>query len=295
MDSLSKIIGRNIRELRRGKQMTQAELAGDEITRNMLSLIESGNASPSIATLAYLSKQLDVPIGYFFTDDLAETSGYIKMEIIGNIRELFANHEFEKCVQLCNSTIVMDDEIGFILAQCELTLADRELKRYHLASAQEHFQLALAAAEYSNYQPLMISQTVDFWNLMISSVESETISDNLINAARHSHAQISPEIFLFFIRLKMLEEGTPVSDRFDEVVQSPIYKDYVRAKTYLKLNDPVSAIPLLKRVLNNPDTDFYVEYRACCDLENCSNKLEDFKSAYGYAKKKLELLEKFKK
>ena len=97
MDNLSKAIGRNIRELRRGKQMTQAELVGNEITRNMLSLIESGNASPSIGTLAYLAKQLDVPIGYFFTMNDTETSAYIKMEIIENIRNGFGRFFVKFC------------------------------------------------------------------------------------------------------------------------------------------------------------------------------------------------------
>ena len=41
--------------------MTQSELAGDAITRNMLSLIESGTASPSVKTLQYLAERLGVP------------------------------------------------------------------------------------------------------------------------------------------------------------------------------------------------------------------------------------------
>ena len=60
-------IGNRIRELRQKKGLTQKELAGEHITRNMLSLIESGTASPSLTTLCYLSEKLEVPIGYFFT------------------------------------------------------------------------------------------------------------------------------------------------------------------------------------------------------------------------------------
>ena len=41
-------IGEKIRKLRNGKLMTQAELAGTQITRNMLSQIESGTAMPSL-------------------------------------------------------------------------------------------------------------------------------------------------------------------------------------------------------------------------------------------------------
>lgn len=295
MDNLSKTIGRNIRELRRGKQMTQAELAGNEITRNMLSLIESGNASPSVATLAYLAKQLDVPIGYFFTMNDSETSAYIKMEIIENIRTLYANHEYEECVQLCRATTLIDDEIAYILAQCELTLANEACKKSHLATAEEHLELALAASELTSYEQLAVSQTVDFVERLIATASSDTIDPAVIQSYKYSHAMIPTEVFVFLFRLKMLENGLVMPHELDTMMPSPIYRDYLIAKERILAGDQVSAIPLLRKVLANPDTDFFVEYRACCDLEECSNSLEDYKSAYTYSKKKMELIEKFKK
>ena len=48
-------IGKKIKELRSAKLMTQTELAGHEITRNMLSRIENGAALPSIGTVIYLA------------------------------------------------------------------------------------------------------------------------------------------------------------------------------------------------------------------------------------------------
>ena len=41
-------LGKRIREARLAKKMTQSEVVGTFITRNMLSQIESGSASPSI-------------------------------------------------------------------------------------------------------------------------------------------------------------------------------------------------------------------------------------------------------
>ena len=41
-------IGKKIKKLRTSKLMTQSELAGSEITRNMLSRIENDAASPSL-------------------------------------------------------------------------------------------------------------------------------------------------------------------------------------------------------------------------------------------------------
>ncbi|MBQ8605789.1 MAG: helix-turn-helix transcriptional regulator [Clostridia bacterium] len=58
MDKVS--LGKLIREARLNKKMTQSEVAGTFITRNMLSLIESGSATPSMATLEYLAGVLDI-------------------------------------------------------------------------------------------------------------------------------------------------------------------------------------------------------------------------------------------
>ena len=62
-------IGTKIKEIRKQRGITQAQLCGDIITRNMLSQIESGKASPSIATLSQIAKQLNVPIEYLVSED----------------------------------------------------------------------------------------------------------------------------------------------------------------------------------------------------------------------------------
>lgn len=55
------LLGKKIKEARLAKKMTQSEVVGNFITRNMLSQIESGNAMPSLKTLKYLSEVLDLP------------------------------------------------------------------------------------------------------------------------------------------------------------------------------------------------------------------------------------------
>ena len=57
-----KQLGRRLKEARLAKKMTQSEVVGTFITRNMLSQIESGAATPSVKTLEYLSEVLDMPM-----------------------------------------------------------------------------------------------------------------------------------------------------------------------------------------------------------------------------------------
>lgn len=66
MSDFDKKLGEKLRQSRVSKGITQKSLAGDMITRNMLSLIEHGSASPSLSTLMYLSEKLEIPAGFFF-------------------------------------------------------------------------------------------------------------------------------------------------------------------------------------------------------------------------------------
>ena len=60
-------IGRQVREFRLQLNMTVAEVAKQAgLSPGMLSKIENGNASPSLATLTRLSRALNVPVTSFF-------------------------------------------------------------------------------------------------------------------------------------------------------------------------------------------------------------------------------------
>lgn len=58
-------LGEKIRQARLEAGLSQRQLCGGEITRNMLSLIENGSAKPSMKTLGYLAGQLGKPLSWF--------------------------------------------------------------------------------------------------------------------------------------------------------------------------------------------------------------------------------------
>ena len=64
-------IGKKLRQARLDAGLSQRQLCGDVITRNMLSLIENGSARPSMDTLAYLAEQLGKPMGFFLGEKSA--------------------------------------------------------------------------------------------------------------------------------------------------------------------------------------------------------------------------------
>lgn len=62
-------LGMRLKQARLEAGLSQRQLCGEEITRNMLSQIENGSARPSMGTLEYLAKKLCKPISYFLEED----------------------------------------------------------------------------------------------------------------------------------------------------------------------------------------------------------------------------------
>ena len=123
-------IGKKIKNLRVEKLMTQAELAGGEITRNMLSQIENGIALPSLTTVIYLANRLGVSAGFLLADEKDDFM-YKKLNTMKNIKKAFTDKSFEICRDLCLYELEQtDDEIELILSHCCINLAIENIARY---------------------------------------------------------------------------------------------------------------------------------------------------------------------
>lgn len=95
-------LGQKVREVRLNMKMTQKELAGDFITRNMLSQIENEQATPSMKTMEHIAKQLGKPIGYFLDENHEDSS---LSTIITNLMVLNEKKDYEASVALIEEQI----------------------------------------------------------------------------------------------------------------------------------------------------------------------------------------------
>lgn len=64
-------LGEKLKQARLDAGLSQRQLCGDRMTRNMLSQIENGSARPSMGTLAYLAQRLEKPISWFLEEETA--------------------------------------------------------------------------------------------------------------------------------------------------------------------------------------------------------------------------------
>ena len=73
-------LGEKLLRARQEASLSQRQLCGDVITRNMLSQIEHGTAKPSMETLRYLAARLEKPVSYFLEEDAALSPNQALME-----------------------------------------------------------------------------------------------------------------------------------------------------------------------------------------------------------------------
>ena len=140
----AKNLGRIIKEARLAKKMTQNEVVGDFITRNMLSQIESGSAMPSVKTLEYLCKVLDIQIEAYDSSPVAENGmiGYVEL------RNLYAAGVYEEIVK-ADPPAGYTDEFTALKARACLRLAKQLVENDDIAAYQRAVELAKESKELS--------------------------------------------------------------------------------------------------------------------------------------------------
>ena len=82
---LIETLGERIRKLRKEKKLTLEVLAGDELTKGMLSLIENNKANPSMESLTYIAKRLGVEM----SELLEEVSSQELQEVLAKVEKLY--------------------------------------------------------------------------------------------------------------------------------------------------------------------------------------------------------------
>lgn len=73
-------LGKKLLHARQEAGLSQRQLCGGVITRNMLSQIEHGTARPSMDTLRYLAGQLGKPVSFFLEEDAVLSPNHAMME-----------------------------------------------------------------------------------------------------------------------------------------------------------------------------------------------------------------------
>ena len=138
-------LGKRIKEARLAKKMTQSEVVGDFITRNMLSQIESGSATPSVKTLEYLCKEIEPNTLLPDENDsknAPDAEGYI------SIRKEFINKNYKAVIEY-DADDEFSDEICALKAKACLMEAREYSGSDSTTDLQKAIDLVKQASELS--------------------------------------------------------------------------------------------------------------------------------------------------
>ena len=258
-------IGEKIKRLRLQRNMTQSDLAGDQITRNMLSRVENGAALPSLPTVWYLAERLGVPAGFLLAEG-DDDRLWRKMNRIDDIRRVLRSGNARICLELCREDAEVgqaDDEIYLIMAQCALSLAREEFDAGHLHEVCTLLDHALEYARHTLYETSAIRQTVALY-------------------------------FRFMNRLSSMLYSEMLPQEIDALLGSEdALCRHLAAHAQMSRGDYVQAGELLTQLLHDESARSEVlMYCLFCDLEICCREQSDFRGAYEYSQNKVALLEK---
>ena len=288
-------IGEKIKALRQSKLMTQSELSGTHITRNMLSSIEHGTALPSLPTALYLAERLNVPVGYLLAAGEDE-AGYHKMMAISNIRHAFAAGDFGGALSLVQAVpdAEADDELCLIRAQCEFGIARAELQAGRLRPCAAALDRALRAAEQTIYDTTGLRDRIAVYFRYMQGVSSTIDSDMLDVDEIEDARAFGDDVCEYVLALAQMEQGSEnaSADYARRFPNSP-YATRLQALEWMRQGEYLAAQTALEALLPREDLTFGVLlYDVFGDLEICYRKNDDYKRAYEFAGSRLGLLER---
>ncbi len=286
-------IGEKIRELRVAKLMTQAELAGTHITRNMLSCIENGSANPSLSTILYIAARLNVPAGFLLAEEGDEVV-YRKMNSFANIKRAYTAGDWRGCRSLCLSGCPeADDEISLLLADCDAGIAAEEFWHGRLRSSCRFFDEALSYAEKTVYQTGHIEARARVFFRYMQRI-SPTLYSDMLDEEKTLQIRCDDPFAHYTDVLEALdrEEYEVAASYLSQADSDTFFTRHIQVRLMMANRAFADAKAELLKLLNaeTPLNEISL-YAVLCELEICCRETDDYKGAYTYASDKVQLLE----
>ncbi len=262
-------LGEKIRLARLNAGMTQTELAGDFITRNMLSQIENGLAMPSLQTALYIADRLEIDAGLLFSDG-NNMDVYFMTRKLPELKKLYTEGEIDKCIELFGDKNEMCDEAKFILSECHM-------KKAYALYSQGKLKLALKESDYAKN---MVHHTVyPTESILLKSEMLEEMVDFVAPNIRPTKRNVEERVYL--------------RSRFEKNSSCKTYYGMsAEAKILIEKCNYKKAGEILRDILKKEKgVDVPLIYTVYCDYEICCREQDDYENAYKSSQKAKMLFE----
>ena len=252
-------MGARLKEARLALGLSQKQVCGDRITRNMLSLIENGAATPSMDTLRYLAQQLDKPVSYFLQE---ETSS--NRRILNAARQqppVLAAQTLEGYTAPDED---LDPEYYYLLALTSLRLARQALSQGKRGRCRSLLETCVSAGAQTPYYTRQLDRERLCIAYALQPEDANILEGQLVRdegiclRAKAALLRSQPDICLQMLAGETGENA-----------------DLLRAQAFFAMKDYENALKYYKKL--PPEKQDYARMEACC------RELEDYKQAYHYA------------
>lgn len=291
-------LGEKIRKLRREKGMTQAQLAGSHITRNMLSQIENGSASPSLQTIYYLADMLKVSAAYLIADGEDECI-LDKTKLMDSLRTHFANGDYKACIEQSTSIVGQDNELTLMHAVCHHRIALSEYREGKLQAAQKSLLTALRHASATIYptdelktEAVLLMRLMSETDANLPLIDIERVIPDLKVS--------SPDLYIYDRLIDFLNSGHFTETEAiisAKLLSSEIYNNHITAKLMMARGDYSVARMLLESTVtkhSEEEIGAVMLLRLYSELELCHTHENNFEGAYNCSNKKLAIIASFR-
>lgn len=283
-------LGQRLKKARLARGMTQSQVVGNRITRNMLSQIENDQASPSVGTLSYLADVLGVTLAWLLADE-EEQAQAVRSQ---RLRECYRSGEFAACLELAPPQ-APDDEQALILALAGAHCAQKALEAERFDLAHRLAGQALAWNRGSLYENAQVGLQLHAILARCAAACGEDEAGAMA-AYRQAYALLQPsvEYHLMMARYQLSQEHVSAAEReIWSIAELPEAKkaEYLilRGKLAAKKEQYASAAEYLRQADASGALPAILERELCQTMELVSREQQDYKTAYEYAARQLRL------
>lgn len=289
-------LGKKIKAIRLDAGMTQAELAKDIVTRNMLSRIENGEALPSVQTLCRLAEKLGVQPGYLL-DDRDDGTKRKNERLLSMIKKEFASGNYDICLQYCRSLEHFGEEKSKIHARSLYLLGiQKMLGNYPVKEAQWLISEALKSEDFLDksmkVEGKVYRALLDGFAFAYESGREESF---IVRLKSFASAPCDIAIFSSAIAYSLKKTDNNLDNLLPLLLfENQAYTAILSGLTELKAGRYTTAyskfVEALSGKLPSPIRCFVLTL-----LENTSVSLNEFDKAYSYMTMRKELVSKLLK
>ncbi len=256
-------LGEKLYRARMEAHLSQRQLCGDVITRNMLSQIEHGTARPSMKTLQYLAARLGRSVSYFLEEDAAAPN----LAVMTAARRLYDGGDWagalEALADYRGPDELFDRERSLLEALLRLNLARQALDQGRGRYARELLEQELDT-------PYCAGQLERQRLLLLGRIPGQTVSARL--------PSLDEELLLRAREALAGGDGQRAARLLEAAEdQTTAAWQLCRGDVYLAAGDYAAAARCFHRA--EPEAPEQTAPR----LERCCRELGDYKGAYEYA------------